>query len=188
MASKRAFQVLPLRTSSTVLRSRCSISRQIFKQPRATYNYVESAQVRIAGVQQRWHSAGIPEDKKSRMYEFEDIVAIVENPKDTAVLIDVREPSEYLSNAIPTSLNIPITSQPDALLLPSDEFEDRFGFQKPSVTKEVVFYCKAGVRSAAAAQIAKQAGYEKVGEYRGSWLDWERKGGVGTREGPKETG
>ena len=41
----------------------------------------------------------------------------------------------------------------------------------------LVFYCKAGVRSSAAAQLASQNGYEKVAEYRGSWLDWEKKGG-----------
>jgi rhodanese-related sulfurtransferase len=40
-----------------------------------------------------------------------------------------------------------------------------------------VFYCKAGVRSRAAAELARQAGWEKVGEYPGSWLDWEKNGG-----------
>lgn len=42
-----------------------------------------------------------------------------------------------------------------------------------------MFYCKAGVRSRFAADLAKRAGYERVGEYRGSWVDWERKGGKG---------
>lgn len=43
----------------------------------------------------------------------------------------------------------------------------------------LVFYCKAGVRARAAAQLAVQAGYdpEKVGVYEGSWLDWAKKGG-----------
>ena len=41
---------------------------------------------------------------------------------------------------------------------------------------EVVLYCKAGVRSKAAAGMAKEAGYVKVGEYSGSWMDWERNG------------
>jgi rhodanese-related sulfurtransferase len=35
---------------------------------------------------------------------------------------------------------------------------DRFGFAKPPKGKEVVFFCKAGVRSSAAAGIARQAG------------------------------
>jgi rhodanese-related sulfurtransferase len=48
---------------------------------------------------------------------------------------------------------------------------------KPKVRQEVVFYCKAGVRSKAAAQFARQNGYEFVGEYPGSWVDWVGKGG-----------
>jgi rhodanese-related sulfurtransferase len=100
------------------------------------------------------------------------------SPSPSRILIDVREPAELsASGTIPSAINVPITSQPDAWALPADEFYDRFGFDKPSRDKEVVFYCKAGVRSSAAAQLALQNGYGKVGEYRGSWLDWEKKGG-----------
>ena len=48
----------------------------------------------------------------------------------------------------------------------------------------MVFFCKAGVRSRSAAGLAGQAGYENVGEYKGSWLDWERRGGPGTKTPP----
>ena len=77
---------------------------------------------------------------------------------------------------------MPIASQPDAIFLAPEEFEDRFGFQKPAQNKELVFYCKAGVRSSAAAQLALQHGYTRVGEYRGSWLDWEKNGGVTSKD------
>jgi len=90
---------------------------------------------------------------------------------------DVREPAEYKDGYIAGAINIPIKSQPDAMFLPEDEFEDRFGFSKPDPEKEVVFYCKSGVRSSAAAQFAKQHGYSDVAEYRGSWLDWQKHGG-----------
>jgi len=136
----------------------------------------------------RWHSAGVP---KSKVYEFDDVKKIVESPDEGVVLVDVREPAEYAAGFIPSAINIPISSQPEALFLPSDEFEDRFGFTKPPASKEVVFYCKSGVRSAAAAQLARQGGYEKVGEYKGSWLDWERRGGAGSKDerpGDKEGG
>jgi rhodanese-related sulfurtransferase len=112
---------------------------------------------------------------------------MISNPSSTTLLIDVREPSEFDTNSIPTAHNIPISSQPDALMLSEEDFEDRFGWKKPGLEKEVVFFCKAGVRSSAAAQLAKQAGYENVGEYRGSWLDWERRGGPGTK-GPPPAG
>lgn len=99
----------------------------------------------------------------------------------------MREPHEYEANTIPTAINIPIASQPDALLLPAEDFQDAFGFAKPPAAKEIVMFCKAGVRSAAAASIARQAGYQNVGEYKGSWNDWVAKGGPGTKT-PNEPG
>jgi len=63
------------------------------------------------------------------------------------------------------------------MFLDEAEFEDRFGFSKPSMDKELVFYCKSGVRSSAAANLARQTGYENIAEYKGSWLDWESNGG-----------
>jgi len=90
---------------------------------------------------------------------------------------DVREPAEYAAGYIPTAINIPVGSAPDALFMPAHEFEDKFGFEKPTADQELVFYCKAGVRSSAAAGLARQVGYSKVGEYRGSWLEWSKNGG-----------
>lgn len=99
------------------------------------------------------------------------------NPSPDRVLVDVREPGEVEGGAIPTAINIPVSSAPDALLMPEEEFDDKFGFEKPRKDQEVVFYCKAGIRSRAAAEIARQAGYQKVGEYPGSWMDWIKNEG-----------
>jgi rhodanese-related sulfurtransferase len=123
----------------------------------------------------------------SKIYFFPDIQKLSENPSATTVLIDAREPSELTTTGtIPTSINIPITSQPDSFFITAEEFEDRFGFERPGKDTEVVFYCKAGVRSRAAADLARQAGWQSIGEYAGSWLDWEKNGGV--REGGREGG
>lgn len=105
------------------------------------------------------------------------VQSLSSSPSAERILIDVREPAEYSGGFIPSAQNVPISSQPHALFLPADEFEDKFGFAKPKAEQEVVFYCKAGVRSSAAAQLARQAGYQSVGEYRGSWLDWVKQGG-----------
>lgn len=46
--------------------------------------------------------------------------------------------------------------------------------------EEVVFYCKAGVRSRAAAQMAMgEGGWKgvKVGQWGGGWVEWEKMGG-----------
>ncbi|RAH49077.1 rhodanese-like domain-containing protein [Aspergillus brunneoviolaceus CBS 621.78] len=116
------------------------------------------------------------------------------SPQKPLILIDVREPAELnATGIIPTAVNVPLASQPDALFLTPDEFETRFGFPKPGVEErslpvtdtagaaapEIVFYCKAGVRARAAAQLAVQAGYDaaRIGVYEGSWLDWADRGG-----------
>ncbi|KAL2848086.1 Rhodanese-like domain-containing protein [Aspergillus pseudoustus] len=126
-----------------------------------------------------------------RQWGFEDINAALPSSADTPpstpqknlILIDVREPAELSSTGIiPTAVAVPLASQPDALFLSPDEFETRFGYPKPGAAEEeqdIVFYCKAGVRARAAAQLAVQAGYdaERVGVYDGSWLDWAANGG-----------
>ncbi|KAK0362583.1 Thiosulfate sulfurtransferase rdl2, mitochondrial [Friedmanniomyces endolithicus] len=133
--------------------------------------------LRPAFVPVRWLTA----PSKGKVYEFQDMQKFSSSPSPDRVLVDVREPVEYEEGYIPGAINIPIKSQPDAMFLPEDEFEDRFGFSKPDPEKEVVFYCKSGVRSSAAAQFAKQHGYSDVAEYRGSWLDWQKNGGQATK-------
>ncbi|KAI5854258.1 Rhodanese-like domain-containing protein [Tricharina praecox] len=120
------------------------------------------------------YTTGAPATPKK--YNFTSISSLVQSPSAKTVLVDVREPSEFSAGAIPGAINLPIASAPDALSLPPDEFEDRFGFQKPEKSSELVFYCKAGIRSAAAARLALQEGYEHVGEYPGSWMDWVKEG------------
>jgi len=43
--------------------------------------------------------------------------------------------------------------------------------------EEVVFYCKAGVRSRAAARMAREWDGVRVGDMKGGWLEWAEKGG-----------
>jgi len=116
--------------------------------------------------------------KPSKLYSFEDISQQISSPSSSRILIDTREPGELqTTGTIPGALNIPITTSPDAFFITPEEFEDRFGFERPEKDTEVVFYCKAGVRSRAAAELAKGAGWTNVAEYPGSWMDWEKRGG-----------
>ena len=52
-----------------------------------------------------------------------------------------------------------------------------YGFERPSKDKELLFYCKAGIRAKSASQLANHAGWKKTSEYPGSWLDWEEHNG-----------
>jgi rhodanese-related sulfurtransferase len=101
------------------------------------------------------------------------------HPHPAVVVIDVREPAELAKTGhIPTALNVPIASSPDAFFLPEQEFEERFGFPRPAQDAEVVFYCKSGVRSRAAARLAAQARFGgSTAEFPGSWVEWEARGG-----------
>ncbi|RMZ88303.1 hypothetical protein DV736_g4474, partial [Chaetothyriales sp. CBS 134916] len=101
------------------------------------------------------------------------------SPSPSRILIDVREPAELASTGtIPTAINVPVASAPDAFFLPVEEFEAKYGFERPGDDKEVVFFCKAGVRSTAAARLAAKAGFGgKVGEFPGSWNEWVERGG-----------
>ncbi|KAI1265773.1 Rhodanese-like domain-containing protein [Xylariaceae sp. FL1019] len=111
----------------------------------------------------------------SKIWSFEEIKDL-QDPKIT--IIDVREPGELKQTGhIPKAVNIPITTYPDSFHITPEDFEDRFGFTRPGPEDEVVFYCKAGVRSRAAAGIAREAGWKNVGEYPGSWVEWAGKGG-----------
>lgn len=91
---------------------------------------------------------------------------------------DVREPRElFQTGKIPGAINIPITSAVQSFHIPEEDFEEVYGFERPPKDAELLFYCKAGVRARAAAGLAKHAGWEHVGEYPGSWLDWEAQNG-----------
>jgi adenylyltransferase/sulfurtransferase len=82
------------------------------------------------------------------------------------VLIDVREPNEYEINKIPGSV-----------LIPKGEFLNGHALgQLPGVDsgKQVVLYCKTGIRSAEALAVVKGAGYADaihVGGGVSAWVD-----------------
>ncbi len=180
MASKRIAPLLcqtlqPSRTLAAPLRTR-NISTRVVRTRTAT--------VRTQCLQhpRSFSSTFSPlkEDATtSKIYSFKDISSLSASPSPDLILIDVREPAELQSTGtIPTSKNIPIKSSPDAFFLSPEEFEDKYGFARPSGDEEVVFFCKSGVRSRAAAQLARQSGFGgKVAEYPGSWTDWAEKGG-----------
>ncbi|KAJ4416746.1 Thiosulfate sulfurtransferase rdl2, mitochondrial [Gnomoniopsis sp. IMI 355080] len=114
----------------------------------------------------------------SKIWSFEDVQKLAKQPKPDIVIVDVREPGELKSTGrIPHAISIPITSSPESFHITEEEFEDRFGYPRPGKDQEVVFYCKAGVRSRAAAGLARDAGWQKVGEYPGSFMDWAGNGG-----------
>ncbi|KAI1775327.1 Rhodanese-like protein [Hypoxylon cercidicola] len=153
-----------------------TITRATIARP-TTVGRTATAQSSSRGARARWISDA---PQGTKIWSFEEIQSLTTHPGSTprVVLIDAREPSELAQTGrIPGALNVPVASAPDSFHVPADEFEDRYGAARPDPTDVLVFYCKAGVRSRAAATIAKEAGYKNVGEYPGSWVDWVARGG-----------
>ena len=77
------------------------------------------------------------------------------------VLIDVREPNEYEINQIP-----------DSVLIPKGEFLNGNALEQLPSDKQVVMYCKTGVRSAETLAIVKGAGYADAVHVAGGVSAW----------------
>ncbi|GKT59072.1 rhodanese domain-containing protein [Colletotrichum tofieldiae] len=119
----------------------------------------------------------------SKLWNYEQVAELAKDPKGV-VIVDSREPGELQQTGrIPSAINIPVATAPESFHIPEEDFEDRYGFPRPGKDTELVFYCKAGVRSRAAAALAKEAGWTRVGEYPGSFLDWQEHGGEVERGG-----
>jgi 3-mercaptopyruvate sulfurtransferase SseA len=59
-----------------------------------------------------------------------------------------------------------------ALALDGARFAAKYGARKPRLDEELVFFCHVGHRSQVAGEVAAEAGYERVFNYTGSWVDW----------------
>ncbi len=68
--------------------------------------------------------------------------------EEGALLLDVRTPDEFREKHIERALNIPV-----------QELANRLGELGPKA-RSVVVYCRSGARSALAATLIKNAGYE----------------------------
>jgi rhodanese-related sulfurtransferase len=73
----------------------------------------------------------------------------------------VREPDEVIQGMIPSAVNIPLSVLGAALHTARAEFLEKFGFEKPRWEQEVIFYCRSGMRSTTASDVAKRNGYKK---------------------------
>ncbi|WP_209121864.1 rhodanese-like domain-containing protein [Alkalihalobacillus sp. BA299] len=95
-----------------------------------------------------------------KQVEFEELQSIVKAGKAEPIVIDVREPEEYVEGHINKIPLIPMHNLP-ALI---DDFDK---------DKEYIFVCRSGNRSQNVALFFKDCGFEKVCNYSGGMLAWE---------------
>ncbi len=96
----------------------------------------------------------------NRTIGFDDLKR--EAAAKTVVVVDVREPAEFASGAVPGAINLPLSTFNPAQL-PED--------------KPVVLICLAGGRSARALGQAVAAGREDICHFAGGMNGWRQAGG-----------
>jgi len=84
-----------------------------------------------------------------------------DNGERDFLLVDVREPNEYEINQVPGSV-----------LIPKGDFLTGAALEKLPSDKQVVMYCKTGVRSAETLAIVKGAGYGDAVHVGGGVVAW----------------
>lgn len=84
---------------------------------------------------------------------------------NTVQLIDVRTPKEFNSGHIPTAVN-------------ADFFSDDFSKMINKFDKEapVYIYCRSGKRSGKSVDEFQKAGFTKIYNLEGGFLNWKSKG------------
>lgn len=116
--------------------------------------------------------------------ELEEIIEEVTNTsreESGYVIIDVRGVDEIrgtgkLNDCVET-LPLPLIAARGAFALDEDDFEETFGFVKPTPDETIVFTCKAGIRSMQACQIVGMTGYSNLVNYSGGADEWFGTGG-----------
>ena len=88
----------------------------------------------------------------------EELKAQLEGGVDVIVL-DVREPQERVINRIPGSKLIPLGELPGRL-------------QELDSAKDIVAYCRVGIRSAQAVELLRAAGFGRAKNLKGGIIEW----------------
>lgn len=85
--------------------------------------------------------------------------------REDALLLDVREATEFTKGRIPAARNIPLP-QLDKRMTELDKFKD----------KAIIVNCASGTRSGAACGLLRKNGHAKVFSLAGGLLAWEQAG------------
>ena len=84
-----------------------------------------------------------------------------------AIIIDVREPNEYLEGHIEGAINIPLSGF-------ADQIEQIKNLSAKKIGKKIVLQCKAGIRSMRACQLLQEDGFaHDVWNLEGGIIAWQ---------------
>ena len=96
--------------------------------------------------------------------------------RNDLVILDTRTPKEYEQGHLPNAVNwdwmnaVPVGEW--ELMRDADELRDDFAAMGITPEKEIVTYCRSGVRAAHTYVVLRALGFPRVRNYDGSWLEW----------------
>lgn len=132
------------------------------------------------------HSTTIPEWNNSRLLTMDEVRQVVAKEKE-GQLIDARsnvryrgesEPIDPIAGHIPTAINFDWEQlKEEGKFLEQEELREKLSHLAPK-DKPVIAYCGSGVTAAPLYGCLKEAGYENVQLYVGSYSDWIRENEV----------
>lgn len=122
-------------------------------------NWMLASLAVVSGLMLLWSFVG----NRVSGFEQADTLKATRLYNDDALILDVREPSEYASGRIPRSKHIPL-----GLLAGRLNELDKFK------NTPVLVSCRSGQRSARACRMLKKAGFETVYNLAGGIMAWER--------------
>jgi rhodanese-related sulfurtransferase len=93
------------------------------------------------------------------------------------VLVDVRNPDEYVDGHIPEAINLPLEKLEEAANGSGVDFTTAFSVPLPDKNQAIVLSCLKGKRASKACEILVGLGYTNVRVYHGSFKDWKERGG-----------
>ena len=80
------------------------------------------------------------------------------------MLLDVRTPAEYAEGHVPGAINIPHT-----------EIALRIGELSAARDRDLVVYCRSGVRTEQALASLREAGFKRVFHLKGDFMRWSEE-------------
>jgi len=95
-------------------------------------------------------------------------IAAAQSQLGSSLILDVREPAEFAAGHLPGAVNIPR----GVLEFKIDSHPDFQGKQQSAI----VVYCQTGGRSAMAAQVLNQLGYDQAVSMAGGFKAWSENG------------
>jgi rhodanese-related sulfurtransferase len=110
--------------------------------------------------------------------EFDEMI----EDHDDLLIVDVREAEEFQRAHIPGALLVPRGILESAADAGGKSGVDRL---REARGKTIVLYCQNGARSALAADVLQQMGFEKVYNLAGGIDLWQAEGFALVTEGPK---